>query len=433
MRVSETKTVSEAQTALTMEKEKLLWLIMGLAIFFVPSSVRSIIYAASVNKYFDIAYIAIGSFLFLVYALRRQLKPGVGILAFCLWSMAFLSNIIGGQNLFNQMVTFFNMSLPVLFLGLELKREVIGPVITTFLKVMNAVIIFSVLVGIADMVSGGVLTHYLIGHVYETSLASLASKTFADGVYRFNFIFGYSLTMAWLFLLFFALNVLNNQHNQVLIPTLWVSLITIAGLVVCNSRSALIIGVLMIIFMNGEHKRRGIYIAMVLMLLAGIAFVPFVRENVAQRFVNEMREESISGGRNEAALLVIEGWAEPPGIILGKGLGYSRKITSDLGGFINSFEYPVLMYAYDFSIASTAILYLVILVLPLTIFIQERQWLKAGLFLSITVYINGFNMLVDGADGLVQFCFAVMLLMHIGREDSTVEFPASSQLEAMDG
>lgn len=409
----------ESRTILPLEKEKLLLLILGLFVLFIPSSARAMVYAGSVNKYFDIIYIAGGSFLFLVYALRRQINPGVAILTFCFWSMAFMSNIEGKQNLFNQGVTFFNMSLPLLFVGLKLKPDVIQPVFARLLKIMNVLMIITVFIGIVDMVSGSMVTQYMVDNIYKDPLETLARNTLADGVYRFNFIFGYSLTLAWFFLLFFVLNVLHNRHNRPLLPTLWVSLVTIAGLVLCNSRSALIIGALMILFLNGDPRRRWLYPAIVIMLLAAIAFVPIIRDSVAERFIIEMNSSSVSGGRNEALLLVYQGWAKPPGIILGNGLGYSRQVTYNLGGFIKSFEYPVLMFAYDFSMAATVIVYFIILVIPLVKFAMEKQWLKTGLFLALSIYINGFNMLVDGADGLVQFCFAIMLLMHIDNEESS--------------
>ncbi len=406
----------EYEAWLPLNLEKYLLIVMGLAIFFYSMPARSVIASNSLNAYFNIFWIAVGSFLLLTYAMEKQLFPGIVILAFCYWSLAFLSNIVGNQNLFTHFATFFNSVFPLLLIGLCLKPEVIEPVAEGFLKGMNAMIILMVCFGIPDIMTGGMIQEFMISHVFDPDMAALAEVNLAAGVYRLFFVFGHPLHLAWIFLLFFSLNVLNNRYYKVLLSTPRAALITLLGLVLCNSRTALIIGTLMILLLNGERSRRWLYLTAVIALAAAILFVPVVRDNVAQRFINEMQGDSISGGRNEAVQMVFEGYAEPPGIILGQGLGHSRQIAKALGGFINSFEYPIIMYAYDYSITGTAILYAIILFIPLNIFIREKRWLEAGLFLALSLYMNGFNLLADDPDGIAQLCYGAMLMINMRRK-----------------
>lgn len=403
-----------------LKTEKYLLILLGLSFFFYSFFTRSIVSGNSINEYFNIFWIVGGSFLLLTYAMKRRLSPGIGIMVYFYWSLALLSNIAGNRNLFTQCATFFNSVLPLMLTGIHLRPEVFQPAFEGFLKVMNVMVLAMLCIGIPDLLTGGTIQQFMFNHVFVGSLASMAEDSFATGIYRLYFIFGHPLDLAWIFLLFFSLNVLNNRYNKTLIPTPWAALITLTGVALCNSRTALIVGALMVIVMNGERKRQWIYWCGIIAFVVAILFVPIVRDNVAQRFISKMQAESYSGGRNEAVQMALGEYGDLPGLFIGQGLGHSREITTELGGFINSFEYPIFMYAYDYSVAGTIILYWIILVIPLAIFIKERRWLEAGLFLLLTLYMNGQNLLADSPDGMAQFCYAIMLMIHIGQENSVI-------------
>lgn len=396
--------------------EERLLLFAGLALFYFGHYIRSVFSENSVNQYFNAPAIAVLVILIITYAFEKRLEPGIFILVVYFACLAGLSNLNGGQNLFNQAVTMVNIVMPLLLIGLHLDNRIINSVFQAFLKVMTVICALMVCFGMADLILGQAPQRFLIDNVFATDLARLASMNISTGIYRLHF-FGHPLTLAWQFLLFFTLHVINNKYNKRIMPMPWVAAITLAGLVLCNSRTALVIGAIMILLFNGEKHRRLAYLAVVFAIAGSIALVPAMRDNVVQRFTSEMQQDSVSGGRNEAAQMVLEEYADSPGLILGKGLGYSRKITRDMGAFIHSFEYPVLMFAYDYSVLGTMLLYGIILVLPLTMLYKDKRWLEMSLFALLSLYMNGFNHLANGVDGMVEFCFATMLLLNIGRRE----------------
>lgn len=390
-----------------------IFLIMGLSVFFFNESVRSIFVTSSIVSYFNPLFIGTAGIAVLIHLLAGRISPGVVIIALAFWCITLLTNLNSGENLFKYAVTTTNLLLPLLITGITLNGKLSDELLTKFVKVLNAIVFLMICIGIPDLISGGKIQFFMIQHVFDPDLARLAALDHNSGIYRLYFIFGHTLTIAWYMLLFFVVNVVHNRTIGVLLPSYVISAVTFVGLVLCNSRTALIIGILMIIFLNRPSKRAVAYYLAVFFLLGGILMLPVVQENIKQRFVSGIESGSVSGGRNEAVMKVFEGVVEPPGLILGTGIGSSRKITEQMGQFVESFEYPVLMFGYDFSILGTFLLYLVVLILPTLHFVICRQWLIVGLFLSITLYINGFNILSGYTDYLGQFCFVIMLLKNV--------------------
>ncbi len=396
---------------LTQRAELNILLIMGLSLFLLNGSVRSIFNASSFVGYFNVPFILAAGFAVCAYLWVGRISPVVVILTLAFWFITFLTNLSNGDNSFKYAVTVANLLLPLLITGIRLDADTTARLFTKFVKILNAVVFVMIFIGIPDLLSGGKVQAFMIQHVFDPDVARLAAIDHASGVYRFYFIFGHTLTIAWYMLLFFVVNVAHNRLLKVILPSYIISAVTFVGLVLCNSRTALIIGVLMIFFLNRPQKRAVAYYLTIFFLLAGVLMLPMVQENLRQRFATGIESgESISGGRNEAVHMVFAGMVKPPGLLLGTGMGSSREVTEKMGRFVESFEYPILMFGYDYSIVGTALLYLVILVLPVIHYASCRQWMLIALFLSISVFINGFNILSGYTDYMGQLGFAIMLL-----------------------
>lgn len=390
-----------------------LYFIMGFAVFFLNESVRAIAVETSVVSFFNFPFILLAGFAILTTLLTGRISPVVVILSLAFWFITLLTNYSSGENIFKYGVTTMNLLIPLLLTGIVLDGGTARPLFTRFVKVLNVVVFLMILIGIPDLVTGGKIQYFMIQHVFDTELGKLASLDYDSGIYRFYFIFGHTLTIAWYMLLFFMVNVIHNRYIRVMLPSYVISAATFIGLVLCNSRTALLIGIPMIIFLNRPRKRAVLYYLAILFFLVGVLMVPFVQENIIERFESGFESGSISGGRNEAVQKVFDGEVPPPGLLLGTGMGSSRKVTEQMGRFVESFEYPIMMFGYDFSIVGTALLYLLMLILPVLHLVRHRQWFIITLFLGVSIYINGFNILSGYTDYMGQLCFVIMLLKNV--------------------
>lgn len=401
------------KTGISQMGEVILFLTMGVSVFFINESVRSIFVTSSFANYFNMPFIMAAGLAILIHFMAGRLSPMIVITALGFWCITLLTNYNSGENAFKYAVVITNLIIPLLLTGVMMNAETSKIVFTRFVKILNAVIIMMILIGIPDILSGGRVQLFMIQHIFDPDVARLATIDNDSGIYRFYFIFGHTLSIAWYFLLFFMVNVFHNRTLGVIFPSYVISAITFVGLVLCNSRTALLIGLAMIIFLNRPRKRAFAYYMAIVLLLGGVLSLPMVQENIKQRFVSGIESGSVSGGRNEAVLMVFDGIVEPPGMVLGTGMGSSRKVTEKMGRFVESFEYPLIMLGYDFSIIGTFLIYLVILILPVLHFITLRHWQTVAVFLFVTLYINGFNMLSGYTDYMGQVCFVIMLMKNV--------------------
>jgi hypothetical protein len=412
-------TTQELKPWLSQVAEVNIYSIMAFFVFFLNESVRSIFVSNSVVSYFNLPFILLAGFVILTSLLTGRISPLVAIIALAFWCITFLTNLSTGENAFKYGVTTMNLLFPLLLTGINLDVKMARVLFTRFVKTLNVVMFLMLFIGILDLISGGKIQYFMIQHVFDPELAKLAAIDYNSGVYRFYFIFGHTLTIGWYMLLFFVVNVINNRLYPIILPSFVISAMTFVGLVLCNSRTALLIGIFMIIFFNRPQKKVLVYYLTLVLMLGSIMMLPLVQENILQRFASGIESGSVSGGRNEAVQMVFKGVVEPPGLLLGTGMGSSRNVTEKMGGFVESFEYPIIMFSYDFSIVGTVLLYLLLLILPILHFMQYRQWLIIVLFLCVSLYINGFNILSGYMDYMGQLCFVIMLLKNISSHTET--------------
>lgn len=417
-------TTLETRPWLNQVAEVNIYLTMAFFVFFFNESVRSIFVTNSLVSYFNLPFILLAGFVILTSILTGRLSPLVAIVALTFWCIACLTNLSMGENGFKYGVITMNLLIPLLLTGINLEGKTARVIFTKFVKTLNSVMFLMLFIGILDLVTGGKIQLYMIQHIFDPELAKLATIDYNSGVYRFYFIFGHTLTIGWYMLLFFVVNVIHNRLYTIILPSIVISAMTFVGLVLCNSRTALLIGILMIVLFNRPQKKVLVYYLALILMLGSVMLIPVVQENILERFINGFESSSVSGGRNEAVQMVFDGAVEPPGLLLGKGIGASRLVTEKMGGFVESFEYPVIMFSYDFSIVATGLLYLLLLILPVHHFMRYRQVLIAVLFFCITLYINGFNILSGYMDYMGQLCFVIMLLKNVASHQEQLRIPS---------
>ncbi|WP_368294252.1 hypothetical protein [Dehalobacter sp. TBBPA1] len=389
-----------------------LLLCTAFSLFLFNESARSFLGNGILNTYFNIFFLLFGITLIVIFLIRQCLDLRIILLTFSFIGMALILLKLNGRNLLQQIVLMTSMGLPFLITAIRIPEAIFKPLCEKFIKSINLICLLLMLTALLDYMSGSAIQLFLAKHYFfDNDQINLVLSAHARGEYRYYSIVGHPLVVSWYFLAYYMLNILYNRYFKPISNEYVVTLVTLIGLVLCASRTAIIIAVIMIIFLNNRTHKILYFILFSIFGLLG-AINPITKEVLIKRFMAGLSSSDYSGGRNSAFILVLKHYVDPPSWIMGGGLGYSRQITMMMGGFINSFEYPMIMFAYDFSIIGAIIIYLVIFVSPIYVFIKNKTFFFIPFFILISFYMNGFNVLANYSDHMGQFCFIIMILVN---------------------
>lgn len=366
------------------------WVLIGL--FVVPIYVREMVLS---NFYQTNIFAVLGCF-FVLYSTFKGGKLGERYfipyaLIICLTIILILSEIHSGRTVQGFIRVFLGliMPLPLLFYEMYNPQKTIRVVLSVFKWVSLLIVIL----GIIDRFAGGqlIVLYYKLAH--DSNYAEMASNST-----RLHSYIGHPLYNAELFLMTLGLNftynelVKKNHKNDI-----WTILLTMIGVAMTASKSAIAIFIaLLIVFYMKNIK----YMFFCLLLLT-VGYFNGLFDLVLQRFSG-----SLTTGRAEV-------W----GRISSKGIKFfhffwgngsdSKYSYAYLEEWARAaFEYPYRLYALEFGILFTILIFLLIFIIPEFRIIKNRTgmvWLSIT-FLAVVVHVNMYNGIGTYSDPMYLFC-----------------------------
>lgn len=403
-------------TGLTESEKVIVSLLLGTAfsLFLFSGTTRSMLNHSNLNLSFNLIFICFCILTIGMLLLKEAVELRIVLITFAFAGFAFITLAAFGNIFSSQLLkVIVSMVMPLLITGFRLTEPVFESFFEKFIKAFNVVCIILVGIGIYDYLSGAAIQTYCAYHnIFDIDFTRLILLELSSGIYRYYSFIGFPLTTAWYFLMFYALNILHNRYYRHMLNEYLLTLVTLIGLVLCGSRTALVIGLLMFVFLN-NRKRKAAFVILLSTLSAGLALTPLFRNNLMKRFMIGMNSGDFSEGRNVAISRVINNYVPRPPFFTGGGISYSRQITLSMGGVINSFEYPFMMFAYDWGIIGTVLIYTLILIIPGVICIKNKGYFLFMFFAGISLYMNGHNDIANYADYMGQFCFFTMIMVNM--------------------
>lgn len=384
---------------------------MAISLFLFNDTLRGMISMSPLNVKFNLLFIFIGILAISYLFIKRYIDIRIIILATAITGFALIAVYRGISEMPQYVKIITTIFMPVIIIGIRLPLDDIELVIIRFLKVFNYVCIVLVVVGIIDYLSGArIQTFFADSQLYREGYSALVYTEQSKGIYRYYSFVGHPLTTAWYLLVFYTLNILTKRiYGKTLLNEYLLIIITFIGLLLCGSRTALIVGLFMFIFLNNNPHKVALFSG--ISIFSAILFsTSLFRKNLLQRFL--LNKSNVSGGRNDALEWVFKGFVNSPNFWTGGGLSSSYQVTMNMG-FITNFEYPFIMFAYDIGILSTILIYVAILLIPLYIFVRNKNYQFVIFFLLITMYLNGSNDLVSYYDYFGQLCFIIMAMINM--------------------
>ncbi|MED4029963.1 hypothetical protein P4672_27455 [Priestia megaterium] len=388
-----------------------------IALFLINDTVRSAIY-------YKFGW---GNLLFVLFSIpfvirkifiKGNFRPVMLYVTFSFSLFLLLGMLLWHRGVTYGFMTISNLLLPLLLLCIKIDKEDAIQALRTLLRILNVVMIIVLLLGVIDYLTHGAIQLLLARTLFSSfDLGTLIVTEHNYGIYRYYSILGHPLTTAKYFLIFFIMNNIYAKHDKYLINNYLVTLITLLGLILSGSKTALVLGLVLFIFFNAKKNNKWLYIFILAIVMVIFLQSSLFQDNLKQRFIQGAQEGDLTSGRNTLLELLIEKDGELPKLLVGGGSDYSREVAENLNGNIHNFEYPAIMLAYDYGIVGMLLIYFCLFLYPMAQFLIQKRFYVFFIFLILAIMLNTNNGLASlGSDTLSSFCFLIFILMNLPRE-----------------
>lgn len=354
---------------------------------------------------------------FVIYILFVKIKQKK-INIFLLWINALIGIFVMISILFSSMKNYFIPNVTV-WVNTILILNIIGinicelidfkKLIRKIIKIMNYCMIAVVFIGCLDYLSGFAVQkllskyYFLQGYFTEDILRNM------NGFYRYFSIWGHPLRLGGMILIIFALNIVYTRYYGKLTNINFIAIVSLIGACLANSKAS-IVGVIGLVILMAFRNKKGRLIKIIISILFLVILfnTSFFQETILNRFLNT----DLTTGRSEIVNYMFTGYIPTPHAI-GEGVGYSYYVSNMTGLGALSFEYPPIMFSYDYGIICTILIYIVLFIYPMFMMIKRKQWLAICCYGIVFLQYNTHAAIVVKEDAMIQLVFFIYLLLNI--------------------
>ena len=325
-----------------------------------------------------------------------ELAMLLSVLFLC--AVAAYSNFSAGYGVYSCLKAFIALNLPLVLLVVWRSLVFDESCMLRALKIFNCVVLFLFVWAVANVALGGALVDGLAR--FAQGLVDLKNLD------RLWSPYGHPLYNAAIFLAFFCLNTIAARRGHPLMPIWAILLVSSLGLLLCASKSAfLIFLVLVLLWYATDFRWALVVIAFGVVLFAFGGF-----DLMASRF-----SQGISSGRFETwDLLSDMNILRPFGVISGYGISSPFNLYEDqLAWASSAFEFPVLGYSLSYGVCYTVLLYAILFVYPIVVIARSRDWVVLVAFVALGLHMNSYNGLFLVSDYFAVFVFLAVVLMQL--------------------
>lgn len=373
----------------------------------------------------------IALFIIFILLVQKRIKILINWKTFFIMTfiaLCFISFINGKSQMYLLPLYICNLVIPLFLLNSVYKMIDGVHLFKGFLKFYNIWICTVVVLGLIDYVSGGIINNWLTHHFYSASMANLANSEY-NFVYRLSTPWGTSLFNGFLVLIFLILNSIYHsifdKNNTKLYLVYVISLI---GIILVGSKACLICSLIYIMITRMREKNKIFNLVIISLILLAMFNSEFFQENIWGRILGQYETGTLSSGRGYIFSFIASGYVELPNFFMGNGAGYSRVISTNLNAMHNTatnFEYPVIMFSYDYGILATLLYYLFMICLPFSKLLKFRNRILSISLVTLFVYLNTFNGLAElNYDFNYKYVFLIIMFYHLaiarGKEEKHV-------------
>lgn len=359
---------------------------------------------------------------FVLYIRDIHITPLHTRVVFLLLSLAFVvlvtySNYTGGTTM-GHWVLFGSIVPGLLLYGFEFLDVDYKLMFTHLLKIFDVALTVLFCIGILDyLVLGGLVNNFIAGTLSEPGWAQMIRAEFDAYGYRMCTIIGAPLFNAFYALLYIMLNSIYERYYNRGIMNKWVVYtIGLVTIFLTGSRVALVVGISLALFSELTKRWGMLRVIVVIIGLIIVVNTPLFQNTIGVRLNNGFMNET--DARYKLIVELANNRFGMPGIFSGGGYNYSRELTamSIANSKTINFEYPFLMFAFDYGIVATVIYYILFFIIPEIELIVSGHRFAAFTYLLVFGSVQTFNMVAQFYDANLQLAFLMVLLSGIAKQ-----------------
>ena len=302
--------------------------------------------------------------------------------------------------------------LPGLLLMCFRYEEVqIETVFRYFLIVFNLVIEVIFIIGVADYYLGGTVNRFLADHLSDELWGEMIRTQNWDG-FRMCTILGAPLMNAYYALAYIGMNLMyENLFGKCLTIKWKMYILGMVAIVITGSRVALIIGVTMILGSEYYRKWGFLKVFAFICFLVVVINTEIFQETVGTRF--KLGFMSQNEARYQLLLAFYGRRFEKIYFFSGGGYNFSREMVVYLfsQSATMNFEFPLMMFLYDYGILGTVCYYLLYFGFPVFELLKMKQFYLAFIYGLVFMFLNSFNMLAQFYDANLELSFLIVMML----------------------
>lgn len=282
-------------------------------------------------------------------------------------------------------------------------------IITTKIYTRFFTIIF--LLGIVDYFLGGIfikiLANYFSSPGWKIMIISENSQ-----IYRLCSIVGSPLMNAYFALIYIILNLICKKITGfIFINKTLLYLIGGVTIILTGSRTAFLTFVLFVFFAELSKK---ISLSKVLLIIVGFIILfqlPIFKNTIGVRFTEGGKNILEDNVRFIFFQRMIDGEYGRYMPLYGGGYNYSRQLTALDDIKSANFEYPFLMFLFDYGIIATLLYYIIFYLLPILFLIKNKEYFMILCYSAIFFTLQTFNIITQFYDFNLQLGFLLVLFL----------------------
>lgn len=397
-------------------KEELTYKLLLILFFFsfIYSNTIRVIIKVQTNIDVRFSVLSMIILILLMYANSRKIKVINSYIFILIAAIQICNTIYSNINMTSNYAFINTIWLPLILICIEIDRDIIFKIFKTIIRIYNILIIILTIAIVIDYLTNGSLQLFMSNFLDGTTYQRVIRFEQSSGVYRSHTLLGHSLTTAYYYLIFLGINMIYidyfKQNSNLSKNT--VSAISVIGLLLSNSKFALILSTILILLNMKNSKRKVFYIYGIIIIVFILINTEYFKENIIARFIQVIELGDLTNGRLTALNVFLES-NNQFNLFFGHGMWSSDNLLAYLG--TNNFEMPILMFAYDYGILATISILYLIFIYPNIVFIKNKRYYIGLIFNVLFIFGNSYNGFAVGLTTFQMYIFITFILINISK------------------
>lgn len=296
---------------------------------------------------------------------------------------------------------------PLILVIIQVKDYEYKYILEITLKILNSIIILITFIGILELVFGIKINLFIGKFMSERTYDQILINYRQTNEKRLYSFMGHPLYNTELYLIYITLNLIYSKYISKKEISIIKVIIATIGICLTGSKTGTILLALVILFLyknNNKIKK---------IILISLGFLLLIQLGLLDTVIYRFTSVDLTTGRSEK-------WKEIESTNLYHAryfIGYGRKWATLLNNTIQSatsaFEYPIRMFSFEIGIVNTAMIYMFIMIIPISKLIKRRQFYLLFCFIIVLLDVNTFNGIAISGDKMLIFCFFTFLILNL--------------------